>query len=38
MNLYMWGGSDSINRYIDEWNRAAVEEGVGCRLEAGADE
>ncbi|WP_199622595.1 hypothetical protein [Paenibacillus alkalitolerans] len=19
VNLYMWGGSDSINKYIDEW-------------------
>jgi putative spermidine/putrescine transport system substrate-binding protein len=29
VNLYMWGGSDSINKYIDEW--------VGPRLKKQAD-
>lgn len=30
VNLYMWGGSDSINRYMDEWvaPRLKQEEGV----------
>jgi putative spermidine/putrescine transport system substrate-binding protein len=32
VNLYMWGGSDSINRYIDEWVTPRLKEQTGVVL------
>jgi putative spermidine/putrescine transport system substrate-binding protein len=32
VNLYMWGGSDSINRYIDEWVAPRLEKERGVVL------
>lgn len=32
VNLYMWGGSDSINKYIDEWIAPKLKEESGVTL------
>ncbi|MBP1933156.1 ABC transporter substrate-binding protein [Ammoniphilus resinae] len=32
VSLYMWGGSDSINRYIDEWVAPRLKEQSGVTL------
>jgi putative spermidine/putrescine transport system substrate-binding protein len=32
VNMYMWGGSDSINRYIDEWAAPRLKEEAGIVL------
>lgn len=32
VNLYMWGGSDTINRYIDEWVAPRLKEKTGVTL------
>ena len=32
VNLYMWGGSDSINQYFDEWVIPRVEETYDITL------
>jgi putative spermidine/putrescine transport system substrate-binding protein len=32
VNLYMWGGSDSINKYIDEWVAPRLEEQANVTL------
>lgn len=32
VNLYMWGGSDSINRYIDEWVKPKLKEKANVSL------
>jgi putative spermidine/putrescine transport system substrate-binding protein len=32
VNIYMWGGSESINRYIDEWAAPRLEEETGVVL------
>lgn len=32
VNMYMWGGSDSVNRYIDEWVAPRLQEETGVEL------
>jgi putative spermidine/putrescine transport system substrate-binding protein len=32
VNMYMWGGSDSINRYIDEWAAPKLKQESGVTL------
>lgn len=32
VNMYMWGGSDTINRYIDEWVAPRLKEEAGVKL------
>lgn len=32
VNMYMWGGSDTINRYIDEWVAPRLKEESGVTL------
>jgi putative spermidine/putrescine transport system substrate-binding protein len=32
VNMYMWGGSDTINRYIDEWVAPRLKEETGVTL------
>ncbi|WCK52950.1 ABC transporter substrate-binding protein [Aneurinibacillus sp. Ricciae_BoGa-3] len=32
VNMYMWGGSDSINRYIDEWAAPRLQREAGVTL------
>ncbi|WP_421379741.1 ABC transporter substrate-binding protein [Bacillus salacetis] len=32
VNLYMWGGSDSINNYLDEWAAPRLKEEAGINL------
>ncbi|HSJ37004.1 MAG TPA: ABC transporter substrate-binding protein [Planococcus sp. (in: firmicutes)] len=32
VNMYMWGGSDNINRYLDEWVAPRLKEDYGVDL------
>lgn len=32
VNMYMWGGSDTINRYMDEWVAPRLKEETGVML------
>ncbi len=32
VNLHMWGGSDTINRYIDEWVAPRLKQAAGVEL------
>lgn len=32
VNMYMWGGSDNINDYLDEWVVPRMKEGYGIEL------